>query len=62
VGAKPTNLLVSVLKQGFVLVIAGTAIGLFGAFVLTRTICSLLFNVSSTDPLVFVGVPVAVFL
>jgi len=43
-------------------VIAGTAIGLFGAFVLTRTICSLLFNVSSTDPLVFVGVPVAVFL
>jgi ABC-type antimicrobial peptide transport system permease subunit len=57
VGAKPANLLVSVLKQGFILVIAGAAIGLFGVFVLTRTICSLLFNVSSTNPLVFVGVP-----
>jgi putative ABC transport system permease protein len=57
VGAKPANLLVSVLKQGFVLVIAGIAIGLFGAFVLTRTISSLLFNVSSTDPIVFLGIP-----
>ena len=45
------------MKQGFVLVIAGTALGLFGAFVLTRTISSLLFNVSSTAPLVFLGVP-----
>ena len=57
VGAKPANLLVSVLKQGFVLVIEGIAVGLFCAFVLTRTISSLLFNVSSTDPLVFLGVP-----
>jgi putative ABC transport system permease protein len=58
VGAKPANLLVSVLKQGFVLVIAGSAVGLFGAFILTRSISSLLFNVSSTDPLVFLGIPV----
>ena len=57
VGAKPANLLVSVLKQGFVLVIAGIAVGLVGAFVLTRTISSLLFNVSSTDPIVFLGIP-----
>jgi putative ABC transport system permease protein len=62
IGAKPANLLVSVLKQGFVLVLAGIAVGLFGAFILTRAISSLLFNVSPTDPAVFLGIPLLLIL
>jgi putative ABC transport system permease protein len=57
IGAQPENLLISVLKQGFVLVLVGIAVGLFGAFILTRAISSLLFNVSSTDPVVFLVIP-----
>jgi putative ABC transport system permease protein len=39
------------------LTIAGIAIGLIGAFVLTRLMSSLLFGVKASDPLTFVTVP-----
>jgi putative ABC transport system permease protein len=48
-----------VVTQGLKLVIAGVAIGLGGAFALTRVMSSLLFGVSATDPLVFVLTSVA---
>jgi putative ABC transport system permease protein len=47
----------SVLRQGLLLTLAGVAVGLAGALVLTQTIKSLLFEVSTTDPLVFAGIP-----
>ncbi len=52
-GAEPRSLLVSVLKQGFVLAAVGIAFGLVGSWGITRAISSQLFGVSTTDPLVF---------
>jgi putative ABC transport system permease protein len=46
-----------VLKEGVGLALAGIAVGLFGAFVMTRLMAALLFDVSPTDPVTFVAVP-----
>jgi predicted permease len=56
-GAQPGNLLRTVLQQGVRLVAAGIALGIAGALALTRTMASLLFEVSVTDPVVFTVVP-----
>jgi putative ABC transport system permease protein len=56
-GATPRNILFLVLKKGMGLTLAGIAIGLIGAFVLTRLMSSLLFGVNASDPLTFVTVP-----
>ena len=37
---------------------AGVVVGVAGALALTRTIKSLLFEVSATDPVVFTSIPV----
>jgi predicted permease len=55
-GAQPGMLLRSVLKEGLMLIAVGVATGVVGALALTRTISSLLFHVSPTDPVVFTGV------
>jgi predicted permease len=52
-GAEPRSLLVSVLKQAFVLAAIGIAFGLLGSLGVARAISSQLFGVSTTDPLVF---------
>jgi putative ABC transport system permease protein len=57
-GAQRRDVLTMVIGQGLILVIAGLAIGAIGAFALTRYMQSLLFNVSATDPLVFVLISV----
>jgi putative ABC transport system permease protein len=59
-GAAPGSLLRSVLGQGLGLAAAGVALGLLGAFLLTRVLEGLLFAVSARDPITFLGV--AVFL
>ena len=41
------------LGQGLRLILAGTALGLGGAFALTRLMSSLLFGVSASDPATF---------
>jgi putative ABC transport system permease protein len=56
-GAQPGVLRRSVLRQGLLLTAAGVVAGLAGALALTRTIRSLLFEVSSTDPFVFTAIP-----
>ena len=57
-GAQPRALRRAVLRQGLFLTGIGVLVGVAGAFALTRTIKSLLFEVSTTDPLVFTAIPV----
>jgi Acidobacterial duplicated orphan permease len=54
-GAQPGDVRKLVIRQGMIPVVAGIAIGLSGALALTRLMKSLLFGVSATDPLTFVG-------
>ena len=56
-GAQPSVLRRTVLRQGLFLTAAGVVVGVGGAFALTRTIKSLLFEVSTTDPWVFTTIP-----
>jgi predicted permease len=56
-GAQPSGVLRLVVGQGMALALAGTAIGLAAAFVLTRSMGTLLFGVTPTDPVTFILVP-----
>jgi putative ABC transport system permease protein len=55
-GAKSSDVLKMVLGQGTKLAAAGVGIGLVGAFILTRVMSTLLFEVSATDPATFAAV------
>jgi putative ABC transport system permease protein len=55
-GARGADVLKLVIRQGMKPVIAGAALGLAGAYALTRVMATLLFGVSPTDPTVFIGV------
>ena len=57
-GAQRLHVLRLVFGQGFVLLAIGTAIGLGGAFALTRLMHSLLFEITPTDPLTYSAVVV----
>ncbi|HKR12262.1 MAG TPA: ABC transporter permease [Pyrinomonadaceae bacterium] len=61
-GAQPRSLLASVLKQGLVLAALGTVLGLVGSWMLMRAIESQLFEVSTTDPIVFTLIPAMLIL
>jgi macrolide transport system ATP-binding/permease protein len=52
-GAQLSDVLKLVLVHGLKLTIIGAALGLFGAFLATRAITSVLYGVSATDPLTF---------
>jgi putative ABC transport system permease protein len=45
-----------IITQGMILALIGAGLGLAGAFAATRVMRSLLYGVSPTDPLIFVGV------
>ena len=55
-GARVGDVLKLVLRQGMTLALAGEAIGLIGAFILTRLIRGLLFGVTPNDAMTFVAV------
>ena len=57
-GAQPSQVVKLVAGRGMAPVFAGVAIGLAGAFALTRVMTSLLYGVSATDSTTFVIVPV----
>jgi predicted permease len=59
-GARPGEMLRSIVRQGLLLAAAGIVIGLVGAAALTRLLGTLLFGVSPRDPLTFVAVPVVI--
>ena len=59
VGAEPRNLVHLVLREGATLTLAGLLVGVGGALVATRWIGALLYDVSPTDPIVFVLLPLA---
>lgn len=61
-GANVTDVLKLVLKQGMLLALIGEAIGLAGAFALTRLMSGLLFGVTPTDTTIFAGVVVVLTL
>jgi putative ABC transport system permease protein len=54
-GAQVRDVLKLVLRQGTLLVLVGVAVGVAGAFALTRLISTLLFGVSPVDTLTFAG-------
>jgi predicted permease len=58
IGARPNEILRMILGQGMVLALIGVALGLLGALWLTRLLQQLLFEVTATDPLTYVGVAV----
>ena len=57
-GANMRDVLRMIVGQGMRLVLIGLALGLTGAFALTRVFASLLLGVGTTDPLTFIGVAV----
>jgi predicted permease len=54
-GAGTAEVLRLVLRQSMITASAGVALGILGSFALTRTMQSLLFGVTATDPLTFAG-------
>jgi putative ABC transport system permease protein len=61
-GAQPRQVLAPVIREGIVLAMSGVAIGLVGAFALTRLLASFLFGIGATDPTTFIGVSVILVL
>ena len=55
-GADPVHVLRLIVGQGLVTVVAGLVVGIAGALALSRTIQSLLFGVTPTDPTTFAAV------
>jgi predicted lysophospholipase L1 biosynthesis ABC-type transport system permease subunit len=56
-GATRDRVVGMVIRQGLLLTLIGTAVGLAGAAALTRFLRGLLFAVSATDPVTFIVVP-----
>jgi predicted permease len=61
-GAQRKDVLSIVVGQGLKLALLGLALGLVAAWVVTRFVSTLLYGVTPTDPLVFVGVSLLILL
>jgi putative ABC transport system permease protein len=53
-GARQSNVLQLVVREGMMVALAGIAAGLAGAFAVRRALASLLFGVQASDPATFV--------
>src|SRR2546430_722184 len=60
-GAQPAQIRVLVLSHGMQLFLIGSAIGLISAFVLSRALQSVLFEVKGIDPRIYFGVGLLLF-
>ena len=61
-GAQRRSILSLVIGQGVRVALVGAAVGIAGAFATTRLVSSLLFGVTATDPITFIGVPLLLVL
>jgi putative ABC transport system permease protein len=57
-GATPRGILFLIVRQALTVALAGVALGLCGAFLLSRFMSSLLFGVRPTDPVTFCAIGV----
>jgi putative ABC transport system permease protein len=57
-GAKRTDVLRMVVRQGMTMTLIGLALGLIGVVAFSRVMVGLLYGVSATDPLTFTGVSI----
>ena len=57
-GAERADVMRLVVRQGMTMTVIGLALGLIGAYFLSRLIVGLLYGVSATDPLTFAGVSI----
>ena len=55
-GASPSHIVTLVLRRGMTLTIVGVALGLIAAWLATRVVVSMLFDVSRLDPLTYFSV------
>jgi predicted permease len=55
-GARPQEILQLVLRQGLILAVVGVAAGLAAALAMTRVLSVMLYGISATDAVTFVGV------
>ena len=59
-GARPSTMAKTVVAQGVQHAIAGVALGLPAAFLLSRVMSSMVFGVTTHDPLTFTALPVLI--
>ena len=62
VGAQQRDVLKLIIRQGMVLVFIGVGLGLVASYFLTSLVATLLYRVTPSDPLTFVGVSVLIAL
>jgi putative ABC transport system permease protein len=60
IGARASEIVAMILKQGLTLALLGTAVGVLAALGLTRFLASLLYGVNPRDPITFVVVPLVI--
>jgi putative ABC transport system permease protein len=61
-GAERNTILHMVLRQGLALALAGTAVGLVGALIVSQLMAGLLYGVSPSDPLTFISLAMVLFI
>jgi putative ABC transport system permease protein len=61
-GAHRGKIMRMVLRQGLTLAIAGAAVGLVGALIVSHLMASLLYGVKPIDPVIFIGVTIVLTL